>query len=232
VDVADTVVRTQHVVCLSFDSVVDATAEMTLVGFEAARRFWPGKIPGDAEDYADVFAMLAPCLEETSSFEAALMVRVLAEENLAERTRFRFQLRERKRARLAMEARENARMERATTTKGREKLREVAAERAEALKKRRREYALESERLRAGRSTRPLNLREVVAGWDEIKLAASVKFGVELETNVGWEGRTVQPAGLQAVVDEVRYRFSVGDIQLSVDDTDRKSTRLNPSHLC
>ena len=50
----------------------------------------------------------------------------------------------------------------------------------------------------AGRTTRPLNLREVVASWDEIKLHASMKFGCELETNVGWEGRTVQPAGLQA----------------------------------
>ena len=38
--------KRQEVVCLSFDAVVDATDEMCLVGFEAARRFWPGKIPG------------------------------------------------------------------------------------------------------------------------------------------------------------------------------------------
>jgi hypothetical protein len=50
----------------------------------------------------------------------------------------------------------------------------------------------------AGRTTRPLNLREVVASWDEIKLHASMKFGCELETNVGWEGLVVQPRGLQA----------------------------------
>jgi len=48
---------------------------------------------------------------------------------------------------------------------------------------------------------------------------ASMKFGCELETSVGWEGRTVQPAGLQAVVDEVREAFSAGTMVLSADDT-------------
>ncbi len=205
-------------VCIAFDALVNATDEMALVGFEAARRFWPGKIPGDAEDYADVFAMLAPCLDESSSFEAALMVRVMAEENLAARTRFRLELRARKQARLRMEREENAKLERATTAKQRERLEALAAERAEALARRRNEYAEETERLRAGRRTRPLNLREIVAGWDEIKLHASMKFGVELETNVGWEGRTVAPAGLQATVDDVREAFAAGTMRLSADD--------------
>jgi hypothetical protein len=219
VEVADTVaLRRQHVVCIAFDALVNATDEMALVGFEAARRFWPGKIPGDAEDYADVFAMLAPCLDESSSFEAALMVRVMAEENLAARTRFRLELRARKQARLRMEREENAKLERATTAKQRERLEALAAERAEALARRRKEYAEETERLRAGRRTRPLNLREIVAGWDEIKLHASMKFGVELETNVGWEGRTVAPAGLQATVDDVREAFAAGTMRLSADD--------------
>ena len=221
VEVADTVtsVRTQHVVCLSFDAIVDAIDEMALVGFEAARRFWPGKIPGDADDYADVFGMLAPCLDESSSFEAALMVRVMAEENLAARTRFRLELRARKQARLLMEKEENAKLERATTAKQRERLEALAAERAEALAMRRKEYAEETERLRAGRRTRPLNLREVVSSWDEIKLHASMKFGVALETSVGWEGRTVAPMGLQATVDDVREAFAAGTMRLSADDT-------------
>ena len=221
VEVADTVasVQTQHVVCVSFDAIVDATSEMALVGFEAARRFWPGEIPGEADDYADVFAMLAPCLDESSSFEAALMVRVMAEENLAARTRFRLELRARKQARLRMEKEENAKLERATTAKRRERLEALDAERAEALARRRKEYAEETERLRAGRRTRPLNLREVVAGWDEIKLHASVKFGNRVETNVGWEGRTVAPAGLQAMVDDVREAFAAGTMRLSADDT-------------
>ena len=221
VEVADTVasVQTQHVVCVSFDAIVDATSEMALVGFEAARRFWPGEIPGDADDYADVFAMLAPCLDESSSFEAALMVRVMAEENLAARTRFRLELRARKQARLRTEKEENAKLERATTAKRRERLEALDAERAEALARRRKEYAEETERLRAGRRTRPLNLREVVAGWDEIKLHASMKFGNRVETNVGWEGRTVAPAGLQAMVDDVREAFAAGTMRLSADDT-------------
>ncbi len=220
-DVAETEtsVKTQHVVCCSFDALVDATAEVSLVAFEAARRFWPEKIPGSASDYADVFAMLAPCLEESSSFEAALMVRVMAEENLAARTRFRLELKDRKQKRLKMEAAENQKMERAVTTKQREKLEEQKAEREQQLAKRREEYKKENERLRNGMRTRPLNLREVVAGWDEIKLHASIKFGVELETNIGWEGRTVQPAGLQSVVNDVREEFSVGCINLSQDDT-------------
>jgi hypothetical protein len=106
----ETSVGTQHVVCLSFDAVVECTAEVAIVAFEAARRFWPGKIPGDVSDYADVFAMAAPCLEESSSFEAALMVRVLAEENLCARTRFRLELKERKAQRLKLEAAESVKM--------------------------------------------------------------------------------------------------------------------------
>ena len=62
-------------------------------------------------------------------------------------------------------------------------------------------------------------LREVVAGWDEIKLHASMKFGNRVETNVGWEGRTVAPAGLQAMVDDVREAFAAGTMRLSADDT-------------
>ena len=218
-------VQTQHVVCMSFDSIVDAVDEMALVGFEAARRFWPGEIPGDVDDYADVFAMLAPCLDESSSFEAALMVRVMAEENLAARTRFRLELRARKQARLRTEKEENAKLlESATTAEQRERLEALAAERAEALAMRRKEYAEETERLRAGRRTRPLNLREVVSSWDEIKLHASMKFGVALETNVGWEGRTVAPVGLQATVDDVREAFAAGTICLSPDDATSAST--------
>ena len=215
----ETSVGTQHVVCLSFDAVVECTAEVAIVAFEAARRFWPGKIPGDVSDYADVFAMAAPCLEESSSFEAALMVRVLAEENLCARTRFRLELKERKAQRLKLEAAESVKMRDAVTTKQRAKLRVAKHERERELTARREEYVKENERLRAGKRTRPLNLREVVAGWDEIKLHAAIKFGVELTTNVGWEGRVTQPTGLQSVVNEVREQFSTGGIVLSADDT-------------
>ena len=116
-----TMPRTTHVVCMSFDTLVDATDEMCLVGHEAARRFWPKKIPGTPAEYADVFRMLMPCLEESSSFEGALMVRVMAEENIAERTRFRLMLKRRKAERLKAEAAERAAMERAVTAKQRER---------------------------------------------------------------------------------------------------------------
>ena len=78
--------------------------------------FWPKKIPGTPAEYADVFQMLMPCLEESSSFEGALMVRVMAE-NIAERTRFRLMLKRRKAERLKAEAAERAAMERAVTAK-------------------------------------------------------------------------------------------------------------------
>ena len=214
-----TIPKTTHVVCMSFDTLVDATDEMFLVGHEAARRFWPKKIPGGPNDYADVFRMLMPCLEESSSFEGALMVRVMAEENIAERTRFRMMLKRRKAERLKMEAAERAAMERAVTAKQRERFEEAATRRAEELVERRKEYKREMERMTQGRSTRPLNLREVVAAWDEIKLHASMKFGCDLQTDVGWEGLTVQPAGLQSVVNEVREAFGAGTVTLSRDDT-------------
>ena len=214
-----TMPRTTHVVCMSFDTLVDATDEMCLVGHEAARRFWPKKIPGTPAEYADVFRMLMPCLEESSSFEGALMVRVMAEENIAERTRFRLMLKRRKAERLKAEAAERAAMERAVTAKQRERFELEATRRAAELAVRREEYKREMDRMTAGRTTRPLNLREVVAAWDEIKLHASMKFGCDLQTDVGWEGLTVQPAGLQRVVNEVREAFGAGTVTLSRDDT-------------
>ena len=214
-----TMPRTTHVVCMSFDTLVDATDEMCLVGHEAARRFWPKKIPGTPAEYADVFRMLMPCLEESSSFEGALMVRVMAEENIAERTRFRLMLKRRKAERLKAEAAERAAMERAVTAKQRERFELEATRRAAELAARREEYKREMDRMTAGRTTRPLNLREVVAAWDEIKLHASMKFGCDLQTDVGWEGLTVQPAGLQKVVNEVREAFGDGTVTLSRDDT-------------
>ena len=214
-----TLPRTTHVVCMSFDTLVDATDEMCLVGHEAARRFWPKKIPGTPAEYADVFQMLMPCLEESSSFEGALMVRVMAEENIAERTRFRLMLKRRKAERLKAEAAERAAMERAVTAKQRERFEAASARRAAELAARREEYKREMDRMTAGRTTRPLNLREVVAAWDEIKLHASMKFGCDLQTDVGWEGLTVQPAGLQRVVNEVREAFGAGTVTLSRDDT-------------
>ena len=214
-----TMPRTTHVVCMSFDTLVDATDEMCLVGHEAARRFWPKKIPGTPAEYADVFRMLMPCLEESSSFEGALMVRVMAEENIAERTRFRLMLKRRKAERLKAEAAERAAMERAVTAKQRERFERDSIRRAAELAARREEYKREMDRMTAGRTTRPLNLREVVAAWDEIKLHASMKFGCDLQTDVGWEGLTVQPAGLQKVVNEVREAFGDGTVTLSRDDT-------------
>ena len=214
-----TMPRTTHVVCMSFDTLVDATDEMCLVGHEAARRFWPKKIPGTPAEYADVFRMLMPCLEESSSFEGALMVRVMAEENIAERTRFRLMLKRRKAERIKAEAAERAAMERAVTAKQRERFELEATRRAAELAVRREEYKREMDRMTAGRTTRPLNLREVVAAWDEIKLHASMKFGCDLQTDVGWEGLTVQPAGLQRVVNEVREAFGAGTVTLSRDDT-------------
>ena len=214
-----TMPRTTHVVCMSFDTLVDATDEMCLVGHEAARRFWPKKIPGTPAEYADVFRMLMPCLEESSSFEGALMVRVMAEENIAERTRFRLMLKRRKAERLKAEAAERAAMERAVTAKQRERFERDSIRRAAELAARREEYKREMDRMTAGRTTRPLNLREVVAAWDEIKLHASMKFGCDLQTDVGWEGLTVQPAGLQRVVNEVREAFGAGTVTLSRDDT-------------
>jgi hypothetical protein len=219
-DDAVSVPPTQHVVCVSFDAAVDATDEMCVVGFEAARRFWPGKIPGSCEDYADVFRMLTPCLDESSSFEGALMVRVMAEENLAERTRFRLELKRRKAARLKREAAERAAMAKAVTAKQRAAMETESAARRDATKAtREREYAARAAELNEGRTTRPLNLREVVAAWDEIKLHASMKFGCDLETAITWEGLTVAPRGLQAVVNQVRDEFHAGTIVLSRDDT-------------
>ena len=211
--------RTQHVVCVSFDAVVDAADETCLVGVEAARRFWPRKIPGATSDYADVFRTLVPCLEESSSFESALMVRVMAEENLAARTRFREALRRRKARRLREEAAHEEKMRRAVTAKQRERLELEARERAAALERKRAEYRAENARLRNGMRTRPLNAREVVAGWEEIKVAAAMKFGCDLETSVGWEGLVVTPRGLQATVNDVREAFAAGTIELTKDDT-------------
>ena len=211
--------RTQHVVCVSFDAVVDAADETCLVGVEAARRFWPRKIPGATSDYADVFRTLVPCLEESSSFESALMVRVMAEENLAARTRFREALRRRKARRLREEAAHEEKMRRAVTAKQRERLELEARERAAALERKRAEYRAENARLRNGMRTRPLNAREVVAGWEEIKVAAAMKFGCDLETSVGWEGLVVTPRGLQATVNDVREAFAAGTIELTEDDT-------------
>ena len=162
---------------------------------------------------------MMPCLEESSSFEGALMVRVMAEENIAERTRFRLMLKRRKAERLKAEAAERAAMERAVTAKQRERFEREAIRRAAELAARREEYKREMDRMTAGRTTRPLNLREVVAAWDEIKLHASMKFGCDLQTDVGWEGLTVQPAGLQRVVNEVREAFGDGTVTLSRDDT-------------
>ena len=48
-----------------------------MVGHESARRFWPGKIPGTPATYNDVFRLMVPCLDESSSFEGALMIRVM-----------------------------------------------------------------------------------------------------------------------------------------------------------
>ena len=207
--------------CVSFDAVVDAADETCLVGVEAARRFWPRKIPGATSDYADVFRTLVPCLEESSSFESALMVRVMAEENLAARTRFREALRRRKARRLREEAAHEEKMRRAVTAKQRERLELEARERAAALERKRAEYRAENARLRNGMRTRPLNAREVVAGWEEIKVAAAIglKFGCDLETSVGWEGLVVTPRGLQATVNDVREAFAAGTIELTEDDT-------------
>ena len=112
------------------------------------------------------------------------------------------------------------RLERAQVVDELAKLLELeATRRAAELAARREEYKREMDRMTAGRTTRPLNLREVVAAWDEIKLHASMKFGCDLQTDVGWEGLTVQPAGLQRVVNEVREAFGAGTVTLSRDDT-------------
>ena len=159
--------RTQHVVCVSFDAVVDAADETCLVGVEAARRFWPRKIPGATSDYADVFRTLVPCLEESSSFESALMVRVMAEENLAARTRFREALRRRKARRLREEAAHEEKMRRAVTAKQRERLELEARARGGARAETR--GVPRGKRGCATACARARSTREVVAGWEEIE---------------------------------------------------------------
>ena len=89
--------------------------------------------------------------------------------------------------RLREEAAHEEKMRRAVTAKQRERLELEARERAAALEWKRAEYRAENARLRNGMRTRPLNAREVVAGWEEIKVAAAMKFGCDLETSVGWE---------------------------------------------
>ena len=51
------------------------------------------------------------------------------------------------------------------TAKQRGRLEAAAGARAAALIEQRREYRREQERMTAGRTTRPLNVREVVAAW-------------------------------------------------------------------
>lgn len=54
------------------------------------------------------------------------------------------------------------------------------------------------------RRTRPLTVDEVVSSWPEIKLMSVLKWGEEVESSVGWDGRKMMPAGLQDAVDALR----------------------------
>ena len=54
------------------------------------------------------------------------------------------------------------------------------------------------------RRTRPLTVDEIVSSWREIKLMSVLKWGEEVESSVGWDGRKMMPAGLQDAVDALR----------------------------
>jgi hypothetical protein len=68
------------------------------------------------------------------------------------------------------------------------------------------------------RRTRPLTVDEIVASWPEIKLMSVLKWGEEVESSVGWDGRRMMPAGLQASVDARRMETSNGETTTSADE--------------
>ena len=68
------------------------------------------------------------------------------------------------------------------------------------------------------RRTRPLTVDEVVSSWPEIKLMSVLKWGEEVESTVGWDGRKMMPAGLQDAVDKVRVSDQMKGEQFVYED--------------
>ena len=154
----DAIERSRDVVLFAYDAVVDATVEMTRVSHAVARERWPEHVPGDASSYVEAMRTMRRAIAESTSCEAVVMVRVIADEAIIGGR---------------------------TTSGGRP-------------------GPVFSNEQRFERRTRPLTVDEIVSSWPEIKLMSVLKWGEEVESSVGWDGRRMMPAGLQASVDARR----------------------------
>ena len=154
----DAIERSRDVVLFAYDAVVDATVEMTRVSHAVARERWPDNVPGDASSYVEAMRTMRRAIAESTSCEAVVMVRVIADEAIIGGR---------------------------TTSGGRP-------------------GPVFSNEQRFERRTRPLTVDEIVSSWPEIKLMSVLKWGEEVESSVGWDGRRMMPAGLQASVDARR----------------------------
>jgi hypothetical protein len=146
------------VVLFAYDAIVDATVEMTRVSHAVASARWPNHVPGDASSYVDAMRTMRRCIDESTSCEGVVMIRVIADEAIIGGR---------------------------TTSGGRPGPVFSAEQRFE-------------------RRTRPLTVDEIISSWREIKLMSVLKWGEEVESSVGWDGRKMMPAGLQAAVDAER----------------------------
>lgn len=146
------------VVLFAYDAIVDATVEMTRISHAVASARWPNHVPGDASSYVDAMRTMRRCIDESTSCEGVVMIRVIADEAIIGGR---------------------------TTSGGRPGPVFSAEQRFE-------------------RSTRPLTVDEIISSWREIKLMSVLKWGEEVESSVGWDGRKMMPAGLQAAVDAER----------------------------
>ena len=163
----------KDVVVFAYDAIVDATREMTAVSHAVARARWPDNVPGEASSYVDAMRTMRRCLGESTSCEAVVMMRVIADEAIIGGR---------------------------TTSGGRP-------------------GPVFSREQRFERRTRPLTVDEIIASWPEIKLMSVMKWGEDLETSVGWDGRRMTPMGLQADVDAERNaRDAQTDEQVVYED--------------
>jgi hypothetical protein len=154
----ETMDERRDVVVFAYDAIVDATLEMTRVSHAVARARWPDNVPGEAASYEAAMRTMRRCLGESTSCEAVVMMRVIADEAIIGGR---------------------------TTSGGRP-------------------GPVFSFEQRFERRTRPLTVDEIIASWPEIKLMSVMKWGEDLETSIGWDGRRMTPMGLQADVDAER----------------------------
>lgn len=154
----DTDASSADVVLFAYDAMVDATVEMTRISHAVASARWPDHVPGDAASYVEAMRTMRRCIDESTSCEGAVMIRVIADEAIIGGR---------------------------TTSGGRPGPVFSAEQRFE-------------------RRTRPLTVDEIISSWREIKLMSVLKWGEDVESSVGWDGRKMMPAGLQTAVDTER----------------------------